>query len=86
MLRKINARFAETALDDEIVLMNIDNGKFYALKGTSLAIWQRIDGTRGTAEIANELTAEYDVDPDTCAAEVARFLEAMTGAGFVEQG
>lgn len=84
MLRKITDRFAETEIDDEVVLMDIDSGKFFALKGTGLAIWQRIDGTTDAAAITRTLTDEYAVDPAICAAEVDRFVEQMAGAGFVE--
>lgn len=83
-IHKATDRFAETALDDELVLMNIDNGSFHALKDTGLAIWQLIDGTRDQAAICAALVESYAVDPQTCQAEVGRFIEQMAGAGFVE--
>lgn len=85
MIRKATDHFAETALDDELVLMNIDTGSFHALKGTGFAIWQLIDGTRDEAAICAALLQSYAVDPQTCQAEVGRFIEQMVGAGFVER-
>ncbi len=85
MIRKATDRFAETPLDDELVLMNIDTGSFHALKGTGFAIWQLIDVTRDEAAICAALLQSYAVDPQTCQAEVSRFIEQMVGAGFVER-
>jgi PqqD family protein of HPr-rel-A system len=85
MIRKATDHFAETPLDDELVLMNIDTGSFHALKGTGLAIWQLIDGTSDEAAICAALLQTYAVDPQTCQAEVSRFIEQMVGAGFVER-
>jgi ribosome-associated toxin RatA of RatAB toxin-antitoxin module len=84
MIRKATAHFAETELDDEIVLMNIDTGSFHALKGTGLAIWKLIDGTRDADAINSAMMARYDVDSATCSAEIGRFVDQMAGAGFVE--
>jgi hypothetical protein len=85
-LRKVVARFAETPLDDELVLMNIDTGSFHALKDTGLAVWQLIDGTRNHAAICAVLLEAYEVDPQACAREVSLFVDQMIAAGFVEHG
>jgi PqqD family protein of HPr-rel-A system len=84
MIRKIATRFAETQLDDELVLMNVDTGSFHTLKGTGLAIWQLLDDTGDQAAICTRLREQYDVDEQTCAAEVSRFIDQMVEAGFVE--
>jgi PqqD family protein of HPr-rel-A system len=85
MIRKATDHFAETPLDDELVLMNIDTGSFHALKGTGLAIWHLIDGSRDEAAVCAALQETYEVDPQTCQAEVGRFIDQMAEAGFVER-
>lgn len=84
MIRKIAAHFAETPLDDELVLMNVDSGSFHTLRGTGLAIWQLLDETGDQAAICAQLLARYAVDEQTCRAEVDRFIDQMVEAGFVE--
>jgi pyrroloquinoline quinone biosynthesis protein D len=84
MIRKTTDHFAETELDDEIVLMNIDTGRFHALKGTALSVWKLIDGARDLKAISSEITSRYDVDAATCSTEIERFIDEMAGAGFVE--
>ncbi len=85
-LRKATAKLAETELDGEIVLMNIDTGSFHALKDTGLAIWKLIDGHRDLPAICDQAMALYDIDADTCTAEVGQFIDQMVEAGFVERG
>jgi len=82
--RKVPDRFAETNLNGEVVLMNIDSGQFHALKDTGLAIWRLIDGVRSIAAIQTELLKTYDVDEAQCRAETFRFLNALKDSGFVE--
>lgn len=83
MIRKIADSFVETRIDGEAVLVNVDRGHFHALKGTGLATWELIDGTRDRAAIVAELTRQFDVAPDRCDAEVGRFLDQVSKAGFV---
>ena len=84
ILHKVTGKFAETELDGEIVLMNIDTGSFHGLKDTGLAIWKLIDGRRDMSAIRDEAMELYDVDSATCTAEVRRFVDQMVKAGFVE--
>jgi pyrroloquinoline quinone biosynthesis protein D len=83
ILTKATAQFAETSIDDELVLMNIDTGSFHALKGTGLAIWNLIDGARTNQAITRELAARYAVDQQQCEAELATFVGQLTKAGFL---
>ena len=84
MIRKIATRLAETRLDDELVLMNVDTGSFHTMRGTALVIWDLLDETGDQATICARLLEQYDVDKETCAAEVGRFVDQMVEAGFVE--
>ncbi len=85
-LTKVASIFAETEIDDAVVLMHIDTGNFHTLKTTGLAIWRMIDGSRDEAAICAELHMAYDVDAEICRAEVTRFVTQMRVAGFLERG
>lgn len=82
-IRKSAEQFAETRIDDEVVLMHVDTGHFHALKATGLAIWDLIDDSRDEAAISAELQQRFDVDPAECDREVARFVGELRGAGFL---
>ena len=46
VIRKAIGKFVETELDGEVVVMNVDTGRFHVLKETGLAVWRLIDGER----------------------------------------
>jgi hypothetical protein len=37
------ASYAESGIDTELVLMNVETGQFHALSGVALAIWRLLD-------------------------------------------
>lgn len=82
-LTKSTNKFAETRIDDEVVLMHVDTGHFHALKDTGLAIWDLIDGTRDEAAICAELQRQFDVSADECSREVHQFTSDLRSAGFL---
>ncbi|WP_144096685.1 PqqD family protein [Croceicoccus sediminis] len=84
MISKCEARFVETEVDGEVVLMNIDSGLFYSLDGTALAIWRAIDGTRDEAAIVAVLAPGFDESEAQIAAHVREFIASLADAGLVE--
>jgi hypothetical protein len=85
VIRKAIGKFVETELDGEVVVMNVDTGRFHVLKETGLAIWRLIDGERTLAVIQSELIERYAVEEVRCRAETAKFVEVLSGAGLVER-
>lgn len=84
-LAKAAGRFSETAIDDEVVVMNLDTGDFYSLTGTARAIWTLIDGTRTRADVLAALAAQYggDTDADAMAAQLDAFVGDLRDAGLL---
>lgn len=82
-LHKRAENFAETEIDEEVVLMDLGNGDFFSLTGSALAIWQLIDGTRDRAAILAALCEDYDADGETIAPDLDQFLAQAGAAGFV---
>ena len=86
LIRKRSDSFVETAIDEERVVMSLDNGEFFSLTDTALAIWALIDGTRDRASLLADLAACYDAQADAMEADVAAFLADLQAAGLIEQG
>lgn len=84
MLAKDPARFVETTLDDETVVMTLESGAFFSLKDSARAISALIDGNRDEAALVAELAAAYpDADPGVLAADVADFVGELREAGLL---
>jgi Coenzyme PQQ synthesis protein D (PqqD) len=81
---KCTSAFIETVVDDELVIVSLNEGKFFSLKDTGLAIWGKIDGVRSRAEILAELAEEYDAQPTEIKADMDGFLDELASAGFVK--
>lgn len=82
--RKIADNFIETELDGELVLLNLQSGRFHALKDTGLAIWRLLDGKNDVSAIRQSMAERYNIDEAACRDKVSAFLQTLTAAGFVE--
>jgi hypothetical protein len=85
ILRKAQGKFSETAIDDEIVVMNLESGDFFSLTGTARDIWLLIDGRLGREELLASLAASYAVPGEAIAGDVEAFLNELDQAGLLER-
>ena len=85
-LAKATGRFSETAIDDEVVVMNLESGDFFSLTGTARAIWLLLDGTRNRAALLSELTAQFDLEEEALAGDLDAFLAQLEAAGLLDAG
>ncbi len=74
----------EAEVDGELVGLHIDNGTAYGFNGPATRIWALIEEPQTLDEICAVLTAEYEVDAQTCAADVTDVLEELEREGLVE--
>jgi hypothetical protein len=85
-LAKLTDRFTEARLDDEIVIMRLDNGEFFALSGTAATIWRLIDEERDSEALVAAVAAEYKTSEGDLAGEVQDFLQDLEGIGLLARG
>jgi PqqD family protein of HPr-rel-A system len=70
-------------LHDEMVMMDIDQGKYFSLNQSATAIWELLENPITSAELCRKLMEEYDVDPEQCKKEVQDHLNEMEKLGLV---
>lgn len=85
-LTKLTDRFTETSIDDEIVIMRLDNGEFFALSGTAAAAWRLIDGQRDRLALVDALASDYSVDQAQIADDVDALLAQLRTTGLLARG
>lgn len=85
-LRKSPEAFLETAVDGEVVLLDMAGGNFFSLTGTAAQIWPLIDGTRDRDALLRDLAATYRVEAQAIADDLDMFLAQLSEAGFVSHG
>ena len=82
-LTKDPTAFAETRIDDEIVVMNLSSGDFFSLRESGAAIWDLIDGTRDRAAVLAALARDFDAADADLAADLDAFLAELRGIGLL---
>lgn len=82
MLHKVDSSNCTTELDGELVMIHIDTGKFFSLKGVGLDIWHKLDTEQDIDVICEDLSREYGIPLDECRSSVDAFVGQLTTAGF----
>jgi hypothetical protein len=59
------------------VLLDLDDGQYYALDEVSGRIWDLCDGTNSVAAVVDTVCREYDAPAATVEEDVAAFLGEM---------
>ncbi len=83
-LTKDPTAFAETRIDDEIVVMNLASGDFFSLEDSAAAIWDLIDGTRNRAAVLAALDGAYDAAGADLARDLDNFLGELRAGGLIQ--
>lgn len=83
-VRKSADRLAETDIDEEIVIMRLSDGDFFALSETSAAIWRLIDGKRDRVALLAALRDHYPhAEPAEMERDLDEFLTQLTETGLL---
>jgi len=78
-----NEQIPSAVIDEEVALMSIETGKYYALNPVASDIWRILEKPSSVGELISSLTLEYDVDNETCTEQVIPFLEKLISEGLV---
>jgi hypothetical protein len=73
-------------LEEWLVMMDIDAGKYYMLDDIASFVWTQLATPTSVADLVDELCSRYDVDPSRCEADVLPFLSELHEKGLVQQG
>ncbi len=69
--------------DKEYVVVNLKNGSYYALKGTSAHIWRELVNGASRDEILTALQSEYAADESIIVSAVETFLMELENETLV---
>lgn len=69
--------FVFNEIDGEMVMMNIETGKYVSLNQTGKTIWHILEQNKTITQIIEEILAQYDVSQAQCTQEVSHFITQM---------
>ncbi|MEP5153095.1 PqqD family peptide modification chaperone [Planktotalea sp.] len=64
-------------LDDEVVMMDVQNGSYFSMPGPAGRIWHLLETEQTVKSISETLLAEYEVSTEQCESEVLPFLKSL---------
>jgi hypothetical protein len=76
-------RQLSTTLGDEVIILGLDDSKYYGLTSVGVRIWELLKSPRTIADILSVITDEYDVDRQRAAADVDALLADLESRGLV---
>lgn len=77
-------RLVSADLGEEVILLHLENGLYYGLENVGARIWKLLQKPVKVGEIERALLDEYDVEPETCHAEVVTLLQRLIDQNLVE--
>jgi hypothetical protein len=71
-------------LGTDTVILELDDGVYYGLDDVGSRVWELLKEPRAVRALRDAVLAEYDVDPERCAADLLGLLSEMAERGLVE--
>lgn len=75
----------DSKIKDEIVMVNVKQGNYYALNPVATRIWEIIESPSTIAEITDTLLSEYEIDRSTCETEVRTFISTLLKLDVIKE-
>jgi len=72
---KVNPKIVSATIDGEVIMLNLDRGRYYSLTTAGTDAWSAIERTAPIGDIVGEVLKRYDGD----AAEIERALLRLIG-------
>jgi hypothetical protein len=82
MIRR-SGELPSAALEDNLLMMSLDLGKYFILNGVGKRIWEILQHPTQPDTIVRQLVEEYDVPVETCMKQVDDFLKKLRERGLL---
>jgi hypothetical protein len=71
-------------LDGEVVVLSIDNGKYYNMDEVGSRIWALLERPISVAALIDLLVGEFEVEREICEVELLAFIRDLHAGGLVQ--
>jgi hypothetical protein len=73
----------EADVNGEIVALHVEKGQCYGMNAVASRVWALLAEPTSPEQICTRLTEEFDVDADTCRADVAALIADLKSEGLI---
>ncbi len=70
-------------VDDELVILDVPSGQFFALNDVGMLIWDRLEEECSYDQLVDAVVADYEVDRVDAADDVSELVGQLIDAGLV---
>jgi len=71
-------------VDGEVVVLSIDNGRYYSMDEVGSRIWALVERPISVTALIDLLLGEFEVEREICQEEVLAFLRELHADGLVQ--
>ncbi len=64
-------------IDDQVVMMDLDNGDYFELNTVGTRIWELLETPTTVNDLVKTLLSEFDIAEDVCRTETEAFINNM---------
>lgn len=82
---RLSGKALFTAVSEDIVALNVDDGQCYGMEKVTAAVWRLLDTPMSMDQICDRLVEMYAVDNATCRADVERLFGQLRSEGLIEE-
>ena len=79
-----NDNHVAAPLEETLVMMDIEAGRYYMLDAVASFVWERLAEPTPVADLVASLCDRYDVSSERCEADILPFLTELHEKGLVE--
>jgi hypothetical protein len=70
---------------EEAVMLSISAGRYYGLNAVASRVWELLETPKTIAQLCAQICEEFEVDMQTCEAEVLKFVQVLIDNGIVNE-
>ena len=78
-----NTGILANQVGNEIVMMDMEKGKYFGTNRTGSYIWQVLETPMTFASLCSRLAADFNITEEKCMEEVSVFLQQMQNEGII---
>lgn len=75
----------EAGVNEELLMMHAESGRFVSLNETGAYLWTCLAEPRSQEGLTEALCAEFEVEPASARADVGAWIEAMQAEKAIEE-
>ncbi len=80
-----NQELFTTEIDDELVMMDVDQGYYFGLNETAKFIWELLDRPTPYQQVIYTLISRYQVEEGQCVTDMDLFIQDMLKHQLIER-